>query len=559
MLNLTIPRRLDRPRWGDVVSGITNGLVYLPQGIGYAILVGVSPIYGLYAGVFPPLLGALTMASVYVEIVATNELAVPAGRIAQEMGTAFTPQKLFTMTLLVGAFAMIAGVLRLGRIVRYVSASVMTGFVLGIMLLLILGQLRNLTGFPGSLPGNELEQTLQILRAPHQIQLGTLLAGIVTIATTLFLLHTPFRKFAYLISLLGVTLAVHIAAIKTIALTGAANVLPTGFPRLVTPDLHAIPHLLMPSLTLTILGLSFAAGVAEAYPGPDGNIGDPSGDFLGQGIANFCASFFQCLPSCGSMSRTAYLVETGAMSRWAHIFTALTTLTVILTVVHLIEQIPLAAVAGVLMVIGYTAIDAERLHLIWRINQAERWTMLLTAALTLFLSPPLAILAGVVLSFLAFVEASTNSVSLVCLVRTPDGKFAPGPMPQDLTPGSTIILQIQGYLFFAGIDTIANDLQRFQNARGIGLVLSFRGYTSLGSKGLLFLRRFATQMADAGNVFVLADISEEIQKELDRTGLRGAFGEECVVAAALDANESLHAAVFKSEQSRKARISSVGG
>ena len=110
MLNLTIPRRLDRPRWGDVVSGITNGLVYLPQGIGYAILVGVSPIYGLYAGVFPPLLGALTMASVYVEIVATNELAVPAGRIAQEMGTAFTPQKLFTMTLLVGAFAMIAGV-----------------------------------------------------------------------------------------------------------------------------------------------------------------------------------------------------------------------------------------------------------------------------------------------------------------------------------------------------------------------------------------------------------------------------------------------------------------
>ena len=125
------------------------------------------------------------------------------------------------------------------------------------------------------------------------------MAGISRLQLTMFLLHTPFRKFAYLISLSGVTLAVHIApAIKTIALTGAANVLPTGFPRLVTPDLHAIPHLLMPSLTLTILGLSFAAGVAEAYPGPDGNIGDPSGDFLGRGSQiSVLHSFNACLPA----------------------------------------------------------------------------------------------------------------------------------------------------------------------------------------------------------------------------------------------------------------------
>ena len=117
------------------------------------------------------------------------------------------------------------------------------------------------------------------------------------------------------------------------------------------------------------------------------------------------------------MSRTAYLVETGARTRWANIFTGLTTLVIVLTFVDLAERVPLAVVAGLLMVLGYTAIDLGRLKLVWQINSAERLTMLVTAIFTIVLSPPIAILAGIFLSFASFIRTSASSIDVIYLAR----------------------------------------------------------------------------------------------------------------------------------------------
>ena len=94
-----------RPTLDDVTAGVSNAFVYVPQGVGYAILAGVSPVYGLYTGFLPPVLAAFTTGSVFMQVIATNELAIPIGRIAEGMDGAFTVQKLCTLTLLVGVFA----------------------------------------------------------------------------------------------------------------------------------------------------------------------------------------------------------------------------------------------------------------------------------------------------------------------------------------------------------------------------------------------------------------------------------------------------------------------
>jgi SulP family sulfate permease len=214
------------------------------------------------------------------------------------------------------------------------------------------------------------------------------------------------------------------------------------------PDLQAIPELLLPAFALTIVGLSFGAGVAQTFPSPEGRVGNPSRDFLGQGVANFVSAFFQCMPSAGSMSRTAYLVEAGATTRWVHVFTGLAMLGIVLIAADLAARIPLAVVAGLLIVLGYTAIDFDRVRLVWRINRTERWTLIVTAALTLVMSPPLAILAGVFLSFVSFVQASANTVALARLVRSDDGLFDEGAPPDGFASDAVTALRVHGPLFF---------------------------------------------------------------------------------------------------------------
>jgi SulP family sulfate permease len=256
------------------------------------------------------------------------------------------------------------------------------------------------------------------------------------------------------------------------------------------------------------------------------------------------------MPSAGSMSRTAYLVEAGATTRWVHVFTGLAMLGIVLIAADLAARIPLAVVAGLLIVLGYTAIDFDRVRLVWRINRTERWTLIVTAALTLVMSPPLAILAGVFLSFVSFVQASANTVALARLVRSDDGLFAEGAPPDEFASDAVTALRVHGPLFFAGVDNLEHRLLPMLDARNAALVLSLRGYTSAGSTGLLFLERFAHAMRMSGNRLLLADISDEIRQELERTGVLAKLGAENVFATQADPNASVAAACAAAAQAR---------
>ena len=194
------------------------------------------------------------------------------------------------------------------------------------------------------------------------------------------------------------------------------------------------------------------------------------------------------------------------------------------------------------MVLGYTALDLARVRLVWRVNRAERWTMIATAALTLVMSPPLAILAGVFLSMVSFVQASATTVALTRLVRGADGRYAEAALPRHFPSGEITVLRLHGYLVFAGIETIEQRLEPMLAAHAAALVLSFRGYTTLGSTGLAFLERFVHGMRAAGNRFVLADVSAEIRAELERTGVLAQLGAENVIAAQPQPDVSLEQA-----------------
>jgi SulP family sulfate permease len=549
---------LGRPQRGDLLAGVSNALVYLPQGIGYALVSGVNPIYGLYTGVLPPILGGLVSGSVFMQIIATNELAVPSGHILRTLRGQDAATQLFTLTLLVGVFALAAGVLRLGGLVRFISNAVMTGFVTGIMVLLILSQVPNLVGYRGPSSGNDARTAFEIFADPRSMEGTTVVVGVATIVALALLRLTRLRELAYLAVMVVASGVVAWLGLPSVLRTGSQHSIRAGLPAFAWPDWSAIPSLLVPALSLTIIGLSFGAGVSQAYPNPGGRPADSSRDFVGQGLANLVSAFFQCMPSAGSMSRTAYLVETGARTRWANLITGATSLVVVATVAGLAEQVPLAVVGALLVVLGWSAIDVGRIRLVWRVSGAERVVMGVTLILSVAVSPQMAILVGVLLSLAEFVWTSAQ-VQVTRLEVGPDGRIREEQASPSFRAGAITALRVHGCAYFASIEVLDQHLEAALSVRQTGLVLSIREYASLGSTGVIFFQRFAQRMQAAGNLFVLADVAPRIATELRATRVMEIIGPSNVFVRQQPESEETVLAAMTSARSRLSELPAAAG
>ncbi len=519
-------KRIVPPKMGDVISGVSNALVYLPQGIGYAILSGVNASYGLYAGIFAPIIAALFNRSVLMSVTATNELSIPTGTIVSQLGKVVTPQEFATLTLLVGVFAVLAGVLKLGELVRFISNSVMTGFVTGIMIALVIDQLPNLLGLSITNTNGIPKLVVTLFNKVHSIDTASVIVGILTILLIALFRYLHLSDVSYLLAMIILSVAVQVFKLTGVALTSSQGPISNGFPKFVLPDLTAIPKLMIPALSLVLIGLTFGAGVAERFPNPDEEEGNVSRDFIGQGLANLVSAFFHSLPTAGSMSRTAFLVQSGAKTRWSNIFSGLTTLVIVLFAANLAERIPRPVIAGILIVIGITSIDLKKIRLVWLVNWAERTIMVLTFLFTIFLSPILAILIGVPLTIFAFVWTSARSIEVVRLEPIPNGGFVEKPIGSKIKDNSINIFQIRGYLYFASFARIEHKLKPTFLAKNAVIILSFRGFSSISSTGIVFLERYEKELKNIGNHLILTDLSPSIIKELELTGTIKIFGSD---------------------------------
>jgi sulfate permease, SulP family len=243
----------------DLIAGLTNALVYIPQGIAYALVAGVSPVHGLYTGVIAPVVGALTAGSSFMVIIATNELAIPTGSIIAALGGSFTVHMLFTLTLLMGLFQLVFGLLKLGSLTRFVSESVMTGFFSGVAVLLVLTQLDKLTGYKSGIAGNALIKFWDWLTYLNRIDLPTTAIGLLMIAAILLLQRSRCKTFAFILAVIVAAIAAAVLGQPSVSLLGDVTEIPSNLPSLVFPDFNAILQLLLPALSLAIVGLAVAA------------------------------------------------------------------------------------------------------------------------------------------------------------------------------------------------------------------------------------------------------------------------------------------------------------
>jgi SulP family sulfate permease len=269
----------------DTVAGITLGIESIPDAMASAVLAAVNPIHGVYAVMLSTPVGALFASSVFMSVQTTSAMSLIVASVPQVHTGEDAVPALFALAIITGILMVVFGLLKLGRMLRFVPNSVMTGFLNGIAILIILGQLGNLTGYDTQGP-NKVVQTIDLFRHLDQVDLRTIVIGITTILLIVILERTRLKSFGIVVALAVASLVVPALGWDSVATVADIAEIPDSLPLPTLPPLSIFLGLLIPALSLALVGLVQGAGVSQNYVNPDGQYPDASGDFVGQGAAN---------------------------------------------------------------------------------------------------------------------------------------------------------------------------------------------------------------------------------------------------------------------------------
>lgn len=516
--------------FNDLRAGLQMALVNVPGGLANGVLAGVNPVFGLYSMIAGTSVAALFTSSVIMNVDSTSATALAAlealGGIPKEEVLA----SLVVLGLLVGGFMLLFGFLNLGSVMRFISTAVMTGFISGLGVLTILGQVGDLTNYYSE-ANNKVIRAIDTILHPQQIDLVTLAVGLFTIAIIVIVNRTRFEKFSLLVGVLLTTALVAVINPSTVAVVGDTTEIPRSLPSINLPDLSLILTMLVPALTIAIIALVQAAGVSSNTPNPDGEFPDPSGDFKGQGVGNLAVGLVGGIPVGGSVSGTIMIQNMGGVSRWANLFTGVFAGGAMLLIAPFIERIPMATLAGLLITVGYSMVNKHRILLVWNTGMGAGLVMLTSFLATLFIPLQAAVGLGVLLSILLFVLKSANHMRIERIVVQSDGTYVEAEVPAELPSNEIVMLEPTGSLFFAGAAEFDSDLPNVGDAQHAVVIIRLRHQDEVSSTFILSIERYTRTLHAQDNLLILSGLNPRVVDQLEDTELNDLVGEDNIFPA----------------------------
>lgn len=508
----------------DLIAGITLGIESIPDGMASGVLATVNPIHGIYAYMVGTFTGALVTNSVLMSVQAPSAMALIVASVPQLRGGGDDSlQSLVALTVLTGIFVALMGVFNFGRFLRFVSHSVMTGFITGVGVLTILGQLDNITRYTSTGP-NRIFKTLDLIFHLNQVDVRTLFVGIVTIYLIIQLEKTRLKS-------LGLVVAIFVASLLPavfnwdIKLVHEIAEIPNYLPWPILPSLSLFPAMIVPAISLSLVAMVQGSAVSKSYQNPDGSYPDVDKDFIGQGIANIATGVFQGIPVCGSFSATSLSVNSGARTRFANLSAGITMAIILLLFGSAIGFLAMPSLAGLLMVVGYRIIKLDNVRLVWKIGTIQQATMLITFVLTLLIPLQYAVINGVALSIVLFITRQSNRIRIMEWVRQPVGLPIEQDPPSIVSPEKILVLIPYGSLFFAAADAFEKELPKItEETYHSVVILNLRQRSELGSTFLGVLKRYASELQKHQSRLVLVEVGEETMAQFEKTGYLDIFG-----------------------------------
>ncbi|MCB9291833.1 MAG: solute carrier family 26 protein [Lewinellaceae bacterium] len=519
---------------GDLSAGLTVGVMLIPQGMAYAMIAGLPPIYGLYASTIPLILYAIfgTSRQLAVGPVAMVSLLTATGIGAMAQGGTETYILLaITLALFVGLIQFLLGAFRLGFLVNFLSHPVISGFTSAAALIIGLSQLKHLLGIKLERSHYVHEILIEAGSRIGELNIATFLIGILGIV--LIMGAKRINK-----AIPGPLLAVvfGILAVWGLGLTeqGVKIVgdVPSGLPSFVIPgiNLENFSSLLPIALAIALVSFMESIAVAKAIQAKHKDYKvDANQELIGLGIANIGGSFFQSYPVTGGFSRTAVNDQAGAKTGLAAIISAVLIALTLLFLTGLFYYLPNAILASVIMVAVFGLIDIKEAVHLWHADRSDFWMLIATFIGTLALGIEQGILIGVVLSIAIIIFRTTMPHFAVL------GKIPGKPHYKNITRfddlevrDDILIMRFDARLYFANVNYFKDKIEEEIARKGKKLklfILDANSINGLDSSGMHALEEIIGLCHAQDVEFNLASVKGPVRDILVRGGLIDKIGE----------------------------------
>jgi SulP family sulfate permease len=519
----------------DLVAGATVAAIAIPQAMAYALIAGVDPRFGLYSAIVVTIIASIFGSSSQIINGPTNAISLLVFGSLVAFDERFDAyQAMFLLAIIVGIIQIFIAIFKLGDLTRYVSESVILGFMAGAGVLVAVGQTGNFLGVSKKAAGDQsvAVQLWETLTKSGAFNWYAIALGVGTIILVLLLRRVINKyKLPQLDMLLGLVTATLVAAIFHWSVPDAANktivsvigTVPAALPSFHIPEINFdwIPKLLSSAVAISLLGLLEALAVAKSIATYTRQPLDYNRQCLAEGIANLGGGFFQSLPGSGSLTRSSINFQAGALTRMSGIYSGLIVGVVVLLFGPYARFIPKAALAGMLFIIAARLIDWKRLGYAVKASWFDASLVLVTALSAIFISVDESILIGVGLSVLMFVPRASK-LNIRELVVTSE-RVVREIQPADQRIHSLRIYDFEGELFFGAapeLDGYLEDIKEQSVHAGIKyLVLRFRRTRNPDVVAIEHIERFLRDAEKIGITVLLAGVRPDLAKILSNTGV----------------------------------------
>ena len=492
----------------DIIAGVVVGVLVIPQSLGYAVLAGLPPVYGLYAAIVP--------VAVYAWLGSSNVQAVgPAAVTAIMTASALHPYAdkgaeqyvlmAALLALMMGAILWLAGQLKLGWIMQFISRGVSAGFISGAAVLIFISQLKYLTAIP--IAGNGLIGYLSSMQMyASQLHPLTLVIGICAFILMVLnrygkqwiwqsWLSASYAKWAErLFPLILLTIAIVLSISLHWATSGVATIgrVPQGLPSLTAPylpDFDEALNLLPTAGLMALIAFVSSSSVASTYARLRNETFDANRELTGLGLANMAGGFFQSFPIAGGFSRTAINVDSGAKTPLASLVTVLVMIAALIAFGYMLAPLPYAILGATIMAAIIGLIDIATLKSAWYRDRLDAASFIAAFAGVLIFGLNTGLVIGLMVSFASLIWQSSKPHVAIVGQLAGTGHFRNINRHDVVTFHNLLMLRIDESLFFGNSESVHRHVvqatRQYPEANEIILIMSAVNHIDLTGQEML--------------------------------------------------------------------------
>ncbi len=509
----------------DLMAGLIVGIVALPLAIAFAIASGVSPEKGLFTAIIAGfIISALGGSRVQIGG-PTGAFIVIVYGIVQQYGV----NGLIIATFIAGIMLIIMGLARLGAVIKFIPHPLIIGFTSGIALIIFSSQVKDFLGLKmGTVPADFLDKWKSYFENFHSADVYAVLIGAATIAIILLWPKVTSKIPGSLVAILVTTLAVQLMHLPVETIGSRFGAIPSSLPKPVLPHLSfaIVKNLIQPAFTIALLGGIESLLSAVVSDGMIGGNHRSNMELVAQGVANIFSSLFGGIPATGAIARTATNVKNGGRTPVAGIIHAITLLMIMIFVGKWAALIPMAALAGILVVVAYNMSEWENFISVLKGPGSDIAILLTTFFLTVLVDLTVAIEIGMVLAAFLFMRnmIKSSEVSIIPREMVDENGADSDDVNDYAIPKDVEVFEITGPLFFGAAYKFKDAIKYIQTHPKV-LIIRMRHVPIIDATGLRVLKEVHKEMKQHGTKLMLAEVnSPQVLKELKESRLLFAVG-----------------------------------